>query len=146
MTDLLSRAIVIATEAHAGQVDKGGQPYILHPLRVMLAQRAELARIVAVLHDVVEDCPGWTLARLAEEGFPFGIVAGVDSVTRRKDEPYDVFIARAGDHLLGRQVKVADLIDNLDVSRLGRPPAASDIRRVARYRKALLDLGVNPPA
>jgi len=56
----LEKAIKIAVEAHMGQVDKGGNPYILHPLRVMLSLNSEEERIVGVLHDVVEDCEGWT--------------------------------------------------------------------------------------
>ena len=141
MADLLSRAIVIAANAHAGQVDKAGQPYILHPLRVMLAQETDEARIVAVLHDVVEDCPDWSLARLAEDGFPFAAVSGVDAVTRRSGEEYTAYVRRAGAHVLGRPVKIADLRDNLDASRLGRPPSLADLRRFERYRAALEYLG-----
>ena len=65
----LERAIVIAAEAHAGMKDKGGAPYILHPLRMMLSVPSEEEQIVAVLHDVCEDCPGWTFERLRSEGF-----------------------------------------------------------------------------
>ena len=64
----LEKAIKIAVEAHTGQVDKGGNPYILHPLRVMLSIETEEERIVGVLHDVVEDCVGWTWDRLREQG------------------------------------------------------------------------------
>jgi (p)ppGpp synthase/HD superfamily hydrolase len=66
----LERAIVIAAEGHAGATDKAGAPYILHPLRMMLRLSSPEERIVAVLHDVVEDCPGWTFDRLRNEGFP----------------------------------------------------------------------------
>ena len=65
----LEKAIKIAVEAHTGQVDKGGNPYILHPLRVMLSRNTEEERIVGVLHDVVEDCEGWKWLRLQDEGF-----------------------------------------------------------------------------
>lgn len=65
----LERAIVIAAEAHAGITDKGGAPYILHPLRMMMDLTSAEERIVAVLHDVCEDCPGWTFERLRGEGF-----------------------------------------------------------------------------
>ena len=65
----LERAIAIATEAHAGQVDKAGAPYVLHPLRLMLAVSSVDERIVSVLHNVIEDCPGWTFDRLRREGF-----------------------------------------------------------------------------
>jgi (p)ppGpp synthase/HD superfamily hydrolase len=65
----LERAIAIAAEAHAGQTDKAGAPYLLHPLRMMMGLTSIEERIVAVLHDVCEDCPGWTLERLRGEGF-----------------------------------------------------------------------------
>ena len=78
----LERAIEIAARAHAGAVDKGGAPYILHPLRVMLAQASDEARIVAVLHDVVEDCDV-TIDDLRVEGFTQTVLDGILSVTKR---------------------------------------------------------------
>ena len=90
----LERAVVIAAEAHAGQVDKAGAPYILHPLRLMLQMEKTEDRIVAVLHDVVEDTD-WTLERLRKEGFPQVIIDAIDSVTWRKYEDYEDFILRA---------------------------------------------------
>ena len=75
----LEKAIKIALEAHTGQVDKGGNPYILHPLRVMLSLNSEEERIVGVLHDVVEDCEGWTWERLKEEGCSDEIIAALKS-------------------------------------------------------------------
>ncbi len=91
----LERAIAIAVEAHAGQIDKAGAPYILHPLRVMLAVSSTDERIAAVLHDVCEDCPGWTPDRLRAEGFAPQIIAALDSVTKREGEGYDDFVRRA---------------------------------------------------
>ena len=82
----LERAIVIAAEAHAGVSDKGGAPYILHPLRMMMTLTSTEERIVAVLHDVCEDCPGWTFERLRGEGFSEEILAALDSVTKREGE------------------------------------------------------------
>jgi (p)ppGpp synthase/HD superfamily hydrolase len=70
----LERAIAIAAEAHAGQVDKAGAPYVLHPLRMMLRMSSIDERIVAVLHDVCEDCPGWTFDRLRREGFSIALL------------------------------------------------------------------------
>ena len=78
----LERAIAIAAEAHAGQTDKAGAPYILHPLRVMLRLATEEERITAVLHDLCEDCPGWDFARLKAEGFPPQVIAALRSGTR----------------------------------------------------------------
>src|ERR1700730_1923444 len=95
----LNRAIAIAAEAHADMFDKAGAPYILHPLRVMLALRDDDARVVAVLHDVVEDCShkGWTFERLQSEGFSSEILEALRSVTKRDDgeEDYLAFVKRA---------------------------------------------------
>jgi (p)ppGpp synthase/HD superfamily hydrolase len=91
----LERAIVIAAEGHAGVKDKGGAPYILHPLRMMLALSTPDERIVAVLHDVREDCSGWTLDRLRAEGFPDHNITALDSVTKREGEDYETFVRRA---------------------------------------------------
>jgi (p)ppGpp synthase/HD superfamily hydrolase len=131
----LERAIRIAVEAHAGQLDKAGSPYILHPLRVMLACQSEAARVVAVLHDVIEDTP-WTMEQLENEGFGPDILSGLDSVTKREGEDYLVFCRRAALHPLGREVKRADLLDNMDLTRL--PSLTSkDLERLERYRVAL---------
>lgn len=130
----LERAIVIAAEAHAGQVDKTGAPYILHPLRVMLAVEGVEAKVAAVLHDVVEDTP-WTLEELRAEGFGTDVVDAVDGLTRRVGEVYLDFCRRAASHELARRVKLADLADNLDPDRLAALPDSH--RSLAdRYRKA----------
>lgn len=131
----LERAIAIAAEAHAGQVDKAGAPYILHPLRVMLEMRVEDERIVAVLHDVIEDCPEWTLRRIGDEGFAPSVISGVNAVTRRPNEAYMEFIDRAGKDPIGRAVKLADLADNMDLSRLPEL-TKKDWERMQRYRLA----------
>ena len=82
----LEKAIKIAVEAHTGQVDKGGNPYILHPLRVMLSLNTEEERIVGVLHDLVEDCEGWTWQRLQDEGFSADIIQALQSVSKTPEE------------------------------------------------------------
>jgi (p)ppGpp synthase/HD superfamily hydrolase len=135
----LERAIAIAAEAHAGQRDKAGNPYILHPLRVMLAVTATDERIVAVLHDVVEDTP-WTLEALRAEGFPNDVVAAIDAMTRRDGEDYVEFVRRAAAHPLARPVKIADLRDNMDTACIAVPTARDDAR-IDRYREALRMIG-----
>jgi (p)ppGpp synthase/HD superfamily hydrolase len=132
----LERAVAIAAEAHAGQVDKAGAPYLLHPLRVMLQMRTQEERIVAVLHDVVEDSEFWMLDRLRAEGFPPSIVEAIHALTRRLGETYDDFIGRAGRHPMARRVKVADLHDNMDLSRIACP-TDNDRQRVAKYGRAM---------
>lgn len=132
----LQRAIEIALEAHDGQVDKAGEPYILHPLRVMMSLETEVDQIVGVLHDVIEDTE-WMLVELGEhEGFSEAVLEALDSVTRRAGEPYFDFILRVGHNEIGRRVKLADLRDNMDLSRL--PNILSrDIARRQRYGTAL---------
>jgi (p)ppGpp synthase/HD superfamily hydrolase len=132
----LERAIAMAAEAHAGVKDKGGAPYILHPLRMMLKLSTPEERIVAVLHDVCEDCPEWTFERLRTEGFSPSIIEALDSVTKREGEAYRDFALRAASNPIGRSVKLADLTDNCDISRI-QNPTAEDYCRVAKYVDAI---------
>lgn len=136
----LSRAIEIAVAAHAGQIDKAGAPYILHPLRVMLSLDSDVERIVGVLHDVVEDCPDWSMDRLRSEGFSQDVLTALAHVTKlSEDEDYGAFIARAAKDPVARQVKRADLVDNLDVRRLPRV-SDKDAQRLSKYLAALKQL------
>lgn len=140
----LARAIEIAVAAHAGQTDKAGAPYILHPLRVMLSLDRDEDRIVGVLHDVVEDCPGWTMDRLRAEGFSEAVLDALAQVTKlSEDEDYGAFIARAAGNPIARRVKRADLLDNLDVRRL---PSVTerDGQRLSKYLAALAQLDAAP--
>ena len=132
----LERAIVIAAEGYAGIKDKAGAPYILHPLRMMLRLSSTDERIVAVLHDVVEDCPGWTFDRLRDEGFSEEIITALDSVTKREGEDYEDFARRAAANPIGRNVKLADLADNCDLNRIAEPTEA-DYRRIEKYRRTI---------
>jgi (p)ppGpp synthase/HD superfamily hydrolase len=140
----LERAIVIAANGHAGVKDKAGAPYILHPLRMMLSLSSLDERIVAVLHDVCEDCEGWTLGRVKDEGFPDHIIATLDSVTNRDGEDYDAFVRRAAANPIGRRVKLADLADNCDLSRISKP-TQRDYERIEKYRRAikLIEVGAD---
>ena len=113
----LERAISIAATAHSGQLDKGGQPYILHPLRVMMRVSTLEEKIVAVLHNVVEDTDV-TLEWLSEEGFSTEVIEAVDSVTKRHGESRLQAAARAKSNLIGLVVKLADNAENLDLSRI----------------------------
>lgn len=133
MSDL-ETAIEIAVQAHKGQREKGGAPYVLHPLRMMSRLRKEEEQMVAVLHDVVEDT-AWTLDDLRAQGFTAEIVDGVDAMTRREGEAYEDFVRRAGANPLARTVKLADLEDNMDVRRLPEV-TERDAERLRRYRRA----------
>lgn len=139
MKSNLSRAIQIANEAHDGQHDKGGSPYILHPLRVMMAVQGDRERIAAVLHDVAEDCPEWPLERLRAEPFSGAVCDALDALTRRKGEDYWDFIDRCADDPIAKVVKMADLKDNQDLSRIKRPTEADGLR-VQKYVKASMIL------
>ena len=131
----LERAVEIAAQAHAGQKDKGEAVYLLHPLRVMLSfdDATEAERIVAVLHDVIEDSEDWTFGRLLEEGFSEEVVRVVESVTERPGEDYMTFVRRAGKNEIGRKIKHADIEDNL---RPLKDPTPKDCEKRALYREA----------
>ncbi|CAI8921746.1 MULTISPECIES: HD domain-containing protein [Pseudomonas] len=135
MTQTLERAIAIAAAAHAGQVDKGGAPYILHPLKVMLRMNSLEERIVAVLHDVVEDC-GISFDDLRKEGFSEAVLSAIESVTKVPGESYEDFVERAAQNPIGRVVKLADLEENSDLSRIASP-GWEDLERVEKYRRAI---------
>jgi len=111
----LEKAILIATEAHTGQVDKGGNPYILHPLRVMLAMHSEETRIVAVLHDCFEDTDV-SAEDLRQAGFSGEIIDAVAALTKQAGETYADFIRRAKKNPLARIVKIGDIKDNMNLS------------------------------
>jgi (p)ppGpp synthase/HD superfamily hydrolase len=130
----IEKALQIAARAHEGQVDKHGQPYILHPLRVMGAVEGEEARIVAILHDVIEDT-SVTADDLGREGFGEAILEALDRLTHRKDEPYADYVIWCKGHDIARRVKLADLEDNSRSSRaILRPDRIEPhIERVRRY-------------
>lgn len=131
----LERAIEIAREAHAGQVDKAGKDYINHPLRVMEMDKDENEKIVGVLHDVVEDSD-WTFEMLEAEGFSTEIIDALRCVTKlSEDEDYDHFLNRIKGNRLALKVKLCDLVDNLDASRI-KEPTDSDIKRSKKYARA----------
>ena len=132
----LGRAISIAAEAHAGQKDRAGAPYILHPIRRMIQMDSENAMMAAVLHDVVEDSV-WTLDDLRKEGFSSEVLNAVDCLTHRDNEGEDYwdYIQRAKSDPIAIKVKLADLEDNLNPDRLNEV-TEKDEKRFDRYRKA----------
>lgn len=134
----IERAIEIAARAHAGQTDKGGAPYIFHPLRLMLAVNGEHERMAAVLHDVVEDTPV-TFEDLQREGFPEAVIDAVRALTKLPGEPRLAAAQRAAANPVARAVKLADVTDNMDLRRLPAP-TQKDLARLEEYEqvKALL--------
>ncbi len=136
-------AIALAVQAHRGQKDRAGAPYILHPLRMMFRVETDAEKMAAVLHDVVEDTDR-TLDDLRAEGFPEDVVAAVDHLTRRESESYEEFVRRAAAHPVARRVKIADLEDNMDVRRTGTV-TEKDVERLTRYHRAWRSLTADLP-
>ncbi|RMG93870.1 MAG: HD domain-containing protein [Chloroflexi bacterium] len=133
--NLLEKAIKLAVEAHAGQVDKSGRPYILHPLRLMLEMETEEEMITAVLHDVIEDTH-ITLDTLRKMGFPEKILTALELLTHETaDTPYDTYILTLKTNPIARRVKLADLAHNMDIRRLPEI-TTKDCGRLAKYRRA----------
>jgi (p)ppGpp synthase/HD superfamily hydrolase len=130
----IEKAISLAIEAHKGQFDKAGDPYILHPLRVMFQMETREEMVVAVLHDVLEDTP-ITSNQLKEMGFSERVLEALDSVTKKAGETYEDFIRRAALHPVGKKIKLADLRDNMDITRLARI-TDKDFERLKKYHKA----------
>ena len=132
--ELYDKALQIAVRAHKGQKDKAGHDYILHPIRVSERCDDPRAKIVALLHDTIEDTDV-TADYLREEGFTEEIVEAVLAVTRREGEEYNDYVRRAAQNELGRMVKRADLEDNMDIRRL--PELTDhDVERLRKYLRA----------
>ena len=135
MTNYVEKALKLALEIHAGQVDKAGKPYILHPLRLMSKFSTDDEMITALMHDVVED-GDITLADLENLGFSKNVVSAIDCLTKRDNESYEAFISRINQNSLAKKIKIEDLKDNMDLTRLDSI-SDKDIARVKKYHKAL---------
>lgn len=131
----LTRAIQIAASCHEGQTDKGGSPYVFHPLRLMLKALTEEEQIVAALHDTIEDSD-LTLDDLRSEGFSEKVIEAIDRLSRREDENYHEFILRIKENRLASRVKILDLQDNMNLTRI-KKPSEKDRKRLEKYSKAL---------
>lgn len=131
--DNLERAIALAVDAHAGQIDKAGATYIRHPLRVMSQMETPQERVVAVLHDVVEDTE-YTPAMIEDE-FYKEIRDAVEALTKQDGESYSDFVKRAAANDIARKVKIADIEDNMDLTRLSEV-SEKTIERQVKYHRA----------
>ncbi|GLZ39640.1 HD domain-containing protein [Actinokineospora sp. NBRC 105648] len=129
-------AVRIARAAHDGQLDKSGNPYITHPLRVMRGVHTDHERMTAVLHDVVEDTPV-TLDDLRAQGCPDEVVAAVDAISKRPDESQPDYLTRVAGNPIARAVKHADIADNSSPARLAQLDAPTRERLRAKYADAL---------
>jgi (p)ppGpp synthase/HD superfamily hydrolase len=130
---MLDKAIQLACKVHYGQKDLAGEPYILHPLRVMMQMDTELEMVVAVLHDVIEDGGGidFSLKR-----FPTKVVIAVHALSHHKEESYASYIKRVSKYELALKVKLADLDDNLDPKRTALLDPVKNAKRRVRYLQA----------
>lgn len=128
-------SIKIATECHKGQKDKGGVDYINHPLKVAELCTHQISQCVAILHDVMEDC-GETYDSLLKKGVLDEICLRVDRLTHRENKNYSDYIEYVSLDAVAREVKMADLTHNMDISRISNPTEA-DFKRLEKYRQAL---------
>ena len=135
MERMLNLAIEIATKAHSGQYDKGGKPYILHPIRVAESVKTTKQKIIAYLHDVCEDS-SITFDDLLNQGFSEEIVDCIRILTRKRGTGYFKYIEMIKQNEDTRCVKIADLKHNSDISRITNP-TPYDFSRLEKYKKAL---------
>ena len=132
--NIIERSLEIALKAYAGQTDKAGKTYILHPLRLMAQMETEEEMCVALLHDVIEDSE-FTAEDLLDEGIPAHIVNAVQYLTKNKGENYDDFIDRVLENKCAAKIKLADIEDNINILRLNTV-TEKDLERIAKYHRA----------
>lgn len=141
--DRLRRAISLAVFAHKGQVDKAGEPYIWHVMRVGMALLPDVdAAIVGLLHDAVEDNPELVPSLAVKIGILFGpeIQEAVLAITRWPEESYDHYFVRMMMNYLARKAKTQDCLDNSNPERLAKLTSHVQHRLQLKYAKALRDL------
>ena len=136
--DLLNKAIKIAEFAHDGLVDQAGKPYIGHPFRVMNNVETVEEKIVAVLHDAVEDSD-LTLEDLKVAGFSEPIVEAIDAITKLEGEKRKDYLSRVMNNKIALRVKIADMTDNMEISRISNP-TERDKERIRIYKKNIVKL------
>jgi GTP diphosphokinase / guanosine-3',5'-bis(diphosphate) 3'-diphosphatase len=132
----LDKAIILAAEYHIGQTDKIEEPYILHPIRVMLQMKTESARIVAVLHDIIEDTE-MSADNLLFLGYPDKVVDAVVAITKQPGEKYLDYLGRVNANPIARKVKIADIKDNLSEDRIKKLLPSVRARLWHKYQQAL---------
>lgn len=134
--NLLVVAIKMACDAHSGQVDKGNQPYILHSLAVMARVDSIEEKMVAVLHDVLEDSTLFTTKDMLEAGIPGTVIEALHCITKRKEESYWDYLNRVKSNPIATKVKIADLTENSNLDRIPNP-TSKDRQRLEKYKSAL---------
>lgn len=137
---MLSAAILLATNAHAGQYDKAGQPYILHALKVLHYTKSddEELQCIAVLHDVVEDCDvSWE--DLIRAGMSDRVIRGVMALTKQRGQSYSEYKNLVFANADAMRVKLADLRHNSDIRRL-KGISERDRARILRYHEFAFEI------
>ncbi len=129
------QAMKLCYEAHQGQVDKSGIPYVFHPIHVAEQMSDEATTIVALLHDVVEDTD-YTLDDLTRMGFDDTVTDALALLTHKKGVPYLEYVAKLKNNPIARAVKVADLRHNSDLSRLDEMDEKAK-SRLEKYKAAI---------
>lgn len=138
--EMLGAMLVLVTNAHAGQFDRGGKPYILHPLAVMHKLRTDDEELmcIALGHDVIEDTKT-TYADLRAEGMTERVIAGIRALTKVPGETYEEYKARVFDSTDAMKVKLKDLMHNTDIRRL-KGVTDKDIARMAKYHAFYMEI------
>ena len=135
MSQYLNKAITVACKAHQGQSNINGEPYILHPLRLLVKAKSNEERIIAVLHDVIEKS-NISLADLKNKGFDQNIISSIDSLSRRKSESYIDYIGRLMQNRISVKIKLLDLADNIKMHRENNKDGIYDTK-INQYKNAL---------
>lgn len=134
-TALTKKALSLCFDAHKGQVDKSGLPYVFHPFHLAMEMTDELSTVVALLHDVIEDSD-YTLQNLENMGFPPAVLEAISLMTHQEGVPYMEYVANIKTNPLARVVKMADLRHNSNIARVDNP-TEKDYARVEKYRQAM---------
>lgn len=134
-TDKTKKAIKLCCEAHAGQTDKSGLPYVHHPLHLAEQMDDEDSTVVALLHDIVEDT-SYTLDDLESMGYGDSVIDALRLLTHDDSVPYLDYVRDIAKSPLARKVKLADLAHNSDLTRLDHEPTEQDLKRYHKYQKA----------
>ena len=135
LNEQLEIAIELAIKYHKGQIDKGGNAYILHPLEVMNNVDRMESKIVAVLHDIIEDTE-CTVDTLREWGINEDAIESINVLTHKEGMSYMEYITEISYDFIATKVKLADLKCNMDLSRLNRKITNKDLERNKKYMKA----------
>jgi len=135
LSQYLHKAITIACDAHQGQSSINGEPYILHPLRLLIKAKSNEEKIIAVLHDVIEKS-NISLADLKNKGFDQNIISSIESLSRRRGESYVDYIARLMKNNISVKIKLLDLADNIKIHSENNDNGIYDAK-INQYKSAL---------